>query len=73
MHLPPEVCPPLRYVRRGDREANRRTIKRALERTGGNVKAAARMLGVSRGTVNAMMVGARTRSGAQEGHRFKMS
>ncbi len=50
-HLPPEICPPLRYVRRGDPEVNRRTIERALARTGGNVKAAARLLGVSRGTV----------------------
>lgn len=50
-HLPPEVCPPLRYERRGDPEANRRAIEGALARTGGNVKAAARLLEVSRGTV----------------------
>jgi len=37
--------------RRGDPEGNRRTIERALARTGGNAKAAVRLLGVSRGTV----------------------
>src|SRR5213075_828597 len=29
-HLPADICPPLRYVRRGDPEVNRRTIERAL-------------------------------------------
>jgi DNA-binding NtrC family response regulator len=54
-HLPPEVCPPLRYERWGDLVANRRAIERALDRTGGNVKAAAGLLGVSRGTVIAVL------------------
>ncbi len=55
MHLPAEVCPVLRYDRRGDRAANRQVIERALARTDGNVKAAARLLGVSRGTVLAVL------------------
>src|SRR6266568_3360056 len=55
VHLPAEVFPPLGYVRRGDPAVNRRTIERALARTGGNVKAAARMLGVSRGTMSGVL------------------
>jgi DNA-binding NtrC family response regulator len=50
-HLPEGLCPMPHYERRGDPVANRRAIDRALERTGGNVKAAAGLLGVSRGTV----------------------
>ena len=65
-HLPAEVCPPLRYERRGDADANRRAIERALARTGGNVKRAARLLGVSRGTVTGMLRagGARAAAGS---------
>jgi DNA-binding NtrC family response regulator len=65
-HLPGEVCPPLRYERRGDADANRRAIERALARTGGNVKRAARLLGVSRGTVTGMLRagGARAAAGS---------
>jgi DNA-binding NtrC family response regulator len=53
--LPEGLCPQLQYQRRGDPVANRRAIERALERTSGNVKAAARVLGVSRGTVTAVL------------------
>jgi DNA-binding NtrC family response regulator len=54
-HLPDELGPQLLYQRRGDRVANRRAVERALERTGGNVTAAARVLGVSRAAVNAVL------------------
>jgi two-component system response regulator HydG len=60
-HLPAETCPVLRYVRRGDPEVNRRTVERALARTGGNVTEAARMLGVCRGTINALVSAAPVR------------
>jgi sigma-54 dependent transcriptional regulator, acetoin dehydrogenase operon transcriptional activator AcoR len=53
-HLPETLSPPLRYKRWGDREANRRAVERALARTGGNVTEAARVLGVSRNTVDAL-------------------
>jgi DNA-binding NtrC family response regulator len=53
--LPEGLCPHLRYERRGDPVANRRAIEQALERTSGNVKAAARVLGVSRGTVTTVL------------------
>jgi DNA-binding NtrC family response regulator len=56
-HLPDGLCAQLRYQRRGNAEANRRAIERALERTGGNVKAAARVLGVSRHTVTSVLGG----------------
>lgn len=59
--LPEGLCPPLRYVRHGDREANRRVVERALERTGGNVAKAARMLGVSRRTLSTLLAAARPR------------
>ena len=52
-HLPDGTCPALRYQRRGDREANRIAIERALKLTGGNVAAAARLLGMSRNALNA--------------------
>jgi len=54
-HLPDSLCPPLHYHRWGDREANRIAVYRALKRTGGNVKQAARILGISRNAVHAIM------------------
>jgi DNA-binding NtrC family response regulator len=53
-HLPAKLTPCLEYKRRGDREANRLVVERVLRVTGGNVKKAARLLGVSRNTVNAV-------------------
>jgi len=52
-HLPAEVTPRLQYKRRGDREENRIVVERILRITGGNVKKAAQLLGVSRTTVSA--------------------
>lgn len=52
-HMPEGLCPPLRYQRRGDREANRIAVERALKLTDGNVKAAAKLMGISRNTFNA--------------------
>jgi DNA-binding NtrC family response regulator len=60
-----EICPQdlevelsatLRYRRHGDAAANRAVVERMLELTGGNVKAAAQRLGVSRTTINAVRV-----------------
>jgi transcriptional regulator of acetoin/glycerol metabolism len=51
-HVPESLFAVLRYQRRGDREANRVAVERSLKLTGGNVKAAATLLGVSR---NALM------------------
>ena len=53
VHLPRDLTPTLRYQRRGDREANRIAIERSLRLTGGNVAAAARLLGISRNALNA--------------------
>jgi DNA-binding NtrC family response regulator len=65
------LCPVLKYVRRGDRAANRRAVERALERTGGNVKAAARVLGVSRTTISRFLLTdcSRTREADQGGRQ----
>jgi len=52
-HLPIDLTPHLEYKRRGDREENRMVIESVLKITGGNVKRAALLLGVSRNTVNA--------------------
>jgi len=54
-HLPDEIGPPLRYQRRGDPVANRIVVERALSRTGGNVKRAAKLLGLSRNAVHAVL------------------
>ncbi len=54
-HLPEEVGAGLRYQRRGDPRANRVAVERALRQTGGNVKRAAKLLGVNRNTVHAVM------------------
>ena len=51
-HLPTAALADLRYRRHGDREANRLVVERSLRVTGGNVKQAARLLGVSRNTLN---------------------
>jgi DNA-binding NtrC family response regulator len=64
-HMPAGVCPALRYRRRGDREANGVAVERALKLTGGNVSAAARLLGISRNAFNAM----RARTGNAQGVR----
>ena len=52
-HLPAGLVTTLRYQRRGSRDANRLAVKRALSITGGNVRAAAKLLDVSRNTLNA--------------------
>lgn len=52
-HLPPQCLPSLRYRRHGNFEANRLVVERILRITGGNVRRAARLLGVSRTTVHA--------------------
>jgi DNA-binding NtrC family response regulator len=52
-HMPAGLCPLLRYERWGDREANRLAVERSLKLTGGNVKAAAKLLGISRNALNA--------------------
>lgn len=54
-HLPEEVCPVIRYQRHGDPKANRIAAERTLMRTGGNVKAAARILGISRNALNMLL------------------
>jgi DNA-binding NtrC family response regulator len=51
-HVPDGLAPVLRYQRRGDPLLNRVAVERALKMTGDNVKAAARLLGVSRTTLN---------------------
>jgi DNA-binding NtrC family response regulator len=56
-HLPPQLTPRLQYRRHGDREANRTIVERTLRLSGGNVKRAARLLGVSRATINALRGG----------------
>jgi len=68
-HLPVAVYPPLRYIRRGDPEGNRRAVERALERTGGSVARAAALLGVRRNTVKAVLRSRRTAAG-QVGDRY---
>ena len=50
--LPDGLAPVLRYQRRGDPQLNRVAVERALKMTGENVKAAAKLLGVSRTTLN---------------------
>jgi len=52
-HLPGELTPRLQYKRHGDPEENRIVVARILRITGGNVRKAARLLGVSRNTVKA--------------------
>ncbi len=54
-HLPEEVWPFLRYERHGDPKVNRMVVKRALLKTGGNVKGAARLLGISRNALNSLL------------------
>ncbi len=49
----PAVRPVLRYRRHGDQEFNRVAVEKSLEITGGNVKAAAKLLGLSRNALNA--------------------
>lgn len=53
-HLPEGILPTLRYQRWGNREANRKVVERALSITGGNVKAAAKLVGITRSTLNAI-------------------
>jgi len=61
-HLPPQFTTRLQYQRHGDLEANRMVVKRILRITGGNVKKAAELLGVSRTTVKAGLRQFETRS-----------
>lgn len=56
-HIADGLGKPLRYVRRGDRAANRIAVERALKRTAGNVRRAAKLLGVSRNAVHALLAG----------------
>ena len=51
-HLPEGPSSDLRYERRGDPVVNRRAMERALDKTGGNARAAARLLGISPTTFN---------------------
>ncbi len=53
-HLPVELLTELQYERHGDPEQNRVVVENTLQMTGGNVKAAARLLGVSRNTLNSV-------------------
>jgi len=53
-HLPKGLVTTLRYQRRGSREANRLAAEQALRITNGNAVAAARLLHVSRNTLNAI-------------------
>lgn len=52
-HLSADVAPVGHYRRHGDAEANRRVVERVLKMTGGNVRKAAKLLGISRTTVTA--------------------
>jgi DNA-binding NtrC family response regulator len=54
-HLPAGLVTTMRYERRGSREANRAAVERALRITGGNVKNAAKLLDVSRNTLNSFL------------------
>lgn len=54
-HLPEWLRPVLRYQRRGDREANRVAVDNALRRTRGNISQAAKLLGISRTFLNALL------------------
>jgi DNA-binding NtrC family response regulator len=54
-HMPDKVAPLLPYTRHGDRAGNRIAVERALKRTGGNVKRAATLLGVSRTVVHGVL------------------
>jgi DNA-binding NtrC family response regulator len=53
-HLPPQLVPAFHFERHGDRKTNQMIVERALRITGGNVKRAAKLLGVSRTTVNSV-------------------
>ena len=52
-HLPTGLVTTMRYQRRGSRDANLIAIQQSLTVTGGNVKAAAKLLGISRNALNA--------------------
>lgn len=60
-HFPEGLRPALRYQRRGDRKANRVAVESALRRTSGNISQAAKLLGISRTYLNALL--ARERAG----------
>ncbi len=66
-HLPPEFQIPLRFVRRADPARNRRAVLWALGRTGGHVRAAAKLLGVHPNTVGPLASEVRTFFRAQGG------
>lgn len=52
-HLPADAVAVPRYRRHGNVDANRMVVARMLRMTGGNVKKAAQLLGISRTTLNA--------------------
>jgi len=53
-HFPEECRSDLCYTRHGNPDLNRRAVERALSLTGGNARAAAELLGISRNTLNLM-------------------
>ena len=55
-HLPHGIGSMRRYQRRGNREANRIVVERMLRITRGNVKAAAKLLDISRNTIRTFRV-----------------
>ena len=52
--IPDEISPPLLYPRKGTLAEKTDIVQRALERTGGNTAAAARLVRVSRNTIKAL-------------------
>jgi DNA-binding NtrC family response regulator len=53
--LPEDVRPLLAYRRHGDRRANRIAAERALTKSGGEITAAARILGISRNALSRLL------------------
>ncbi len=53
--LPDDLWLPRQYKRHGDPNANLTAAKLALVKTGGNVKEAARLLGISRNALNSFL------------------
>ena len=53
--LPPDFCPPLIFPSRGTLADRIAAAQRAVERTGGNIAAAARLVGRSRNTIQALI------------------
>lgn len=55
VHLPEGLSPPLHYRRWGNRAENRVAVDRAMKKTDGNVTHAARVLGISRNALHAIL------------------